>query len=113
MTTYPDPPELPITLNELREVQKKGKIVTLRIVETTNGFFVDVRKQGRPDTMHYLATRREADKPRRFMDLIRLNKLLRGIYPTGTIQLECVEAYKEKKKAKKKAKLKKKSTTKN
>ena len=94
-------PELPITLNELREAQKLKRILQICIIETMCGFYVHVETRGKPSLLHYLSTRRDTSKPRKFRDLIRLNTLLRSISPTDVIKLKCVEAYKENKKPKK------------
>lgn len=91
-------PELSITLNDLREAKKAGEIVQICILETSDGFYVHVEKHGEPTTLHYLSTRRDIDKPRRFRDLIRLNTLLRSISHSDVIKLKYAEKYKVKSK---------------
>jgi len=85
---------------ELETAAEQGGIKDVRVVETTDGFYVVATVETKTET-RFLATRRKPNEPRVFKDLERLNNLLRSVYPTGSIDLQCEGKYSPKSPSKK------------
>jgi hypothetical protein len=73
-------PENSIVDPELALMAQKGVITEFNIIEDVRGgFYITLRVTWRPELLH-LATRRERDEPRMFMNLDRLVKHIREKY---------------------------------
>ncbi len=78
---------------DLEEAAENGEIESIETVETAEGHKVLVNLKARPAEQRYLTVRREPDKPRNFVDVSRLFKMLRKIFPKGEIISTCEEPF--------------------
>lgn len=87
MKLEPCSPENSILEGDLEIAVLQKSVVSLKVMETPEGFYVVVQLKWAKDKDWYLTTRRERNKPKVFKDLKRLNDHLREVYPTENFEL--------------------------
>ena len=87
MTRHPCSPENSILEGDLELAVIQNTLDELKVMETTEGFYVVVLLKWAEGKEWYLTTRRDRFMPKVFKDLKRLNDHIREAYPTDSFTL--------------------------
>ncbi|WP_265299998.1 hypothetical protein [Verminephrobacter eiseniae] len=87
MNRTPCSPANSILEGDLEIAVQQQALDKLTVAETPDGFYVIIQFKWAKNKQWYLTTRRERMKPRLFKDLIRMNRHLKEICPTQSIEI--------------------------